>query len=387
MHYKIAFPGLCPKLFPRPVKLSVRPVRLSVRAVSLCALVFGLAGAPKAQTLDVSNLPKIELHLHLDCSLSYAVVHQLDPTITPEDYQQQFIAPTRCTNLADYISRATREIDLMQTPQQLRLATLDLFAQLQQDHVIYAELRFAPLQHCQKGLSPKQVVAIVDSAVAEGRQKTGIQAGIILCTLRHYTKEQSMQTVKLAEEFHNKQVAGRTTHVVGFDIAADEAGYPITNHLAAFQYAHAHGIPCTAHAGEAKGAESVRETLANFHPSRIGHGVRSAEDTALMKQLRQQQIHLEVCPTSNLQTNIYPTLADHPIDRLYRKGISVSVNTDGRTISNTTLDREYARLAAQFHWTKKDFLTCNLEALDHAFTSEAVKTRLRAVLIKAYASQ
>ena len=344
----------------------------------LCLVCIGLTA--NAQTMDIPSLPKVELHLHLDCSLSYTVVHKLDPAITPEDYQQQFIAPVRCTNLADYISRADREIDLMQTPEQLRLVTLDLFDQLQKDHVIYAEIRFAPLQHGKKGLSPEQVVATVDSAVAEGIQQTGIQAGILLCTLRHYTKEQSMQTVKLADKF-------RERHVVGFDIAADEAGYPIDNHIAAFQYAHDHGIPCTAHAGEAKGAESVRETLANFHPSRIGHGVRSAEDTSLIRRLRQTHIHLEVCPTSNLQTNIYPTLADHPIDGLYRSGVSVGVNTDGRTISNTTLDREYTKLVGQFHWTKKDLLACNLEALDHAFTSEPVKTRLRAVLLRAYADQ
>ncbi|HVU98647.1 MAG TPA: adenosine deaminase [Puia sp.] len=345
-------------------------------------ILLSLACAINAQPLAIPNLPKIELHLHIDCSLSYAVVHRLDPTITPEIYDQQFIAPARCTNLADYIRRADREIDLMQTPQQLRLATLDLFTQLRRDHVIYAEMRFAPLQHCKKGLSPKQVVAIVDSAVAEGIQKTGIQAGLILCTLRHYSEEQSIETVKLAEEFHRGN-----RHVVGFDIAADEAGYPITHHIAAFQYAHDHGIPCTAHAGEAKGAESVRETLANFHPSRIGHGVRSAEDSSLLQYLRQHHIHLEVCPTSNLQTNIYPTLADHPVDRLYHQGLSVSINTDGRTISNTTLDREYAQLATQFHWTKKDFLTCNLEALDHAFTSDAIKARLRAVLIQAYGNE
>jgi len=377
-------------------KIAIHRHRARLSALTLCLAGITLAANAQtpdtpepanAQPLDIPNLPKVELHLHLDCSLSYAVVHQLDPTVTPEIYQQQFIAPTRCTNLADYISRADREIDLMQTPQQLRLTTLDLFDQLQKDHVIYAELRFAPLQHCKKGLSPEQVVAIVDSAVAEGIQKTGIQAGLILCTLRHYTKDQSLQTAQLAEEFHNKHVAGRVTHVAGFDIAADEAGFPITNHIAAFQYAHDHGIPCTAHAGEAKGAESVRETLANFHPFRIGHGVRSAEDTALMKQLRQAHIHLEVCPTSNLQTNIYPTLADHPVDRLYHQGISVGVNTDGRTISNTTLDQEYAKLVRQFHWTKKDFLACNLEALDHAFTSDAIKTRLKAILLQAYASK
>jgi len=334
----------------------------------------------QAQTMDIPSLPKVELHLHLDCSLSYQVVQKLDPSITAEDYQKKFIAPGRCTNLAEYIARALVQVDLMQTREQLRLVTLDLFDQLQKDHVIYAEIRFAPLQHCTKGLTPEQVVAVVDSAVAEGIQKTGIQAGLLLCTLRHYSREQSMQTVKLVEKFRDK-------HVAGFDIAADEAGYPITNHIAAFQYAHDHGIPCTAHAGEAKGPESVRETLDHFRPSRIGHGVRSAEDTALMRRLRQAQIHLEVCPTSNLQTNIYPTLADHPVDRLYRSGISVGINTDGRTISNTTLDREYAKLVDQFHWTKKDFLTCNLEALDHAFTTDAIKTRLRVALLQGYAAE
>ncbi|WP_431209273.1 hypothetical protein ACQ86N_24105 [Puia sp. P3] len=128
--------------------------------------------------------PKVELHLHLDCSLSYTVVHQLDPKITPEEYNHQFIAPPVCTNLADYITRADRSVDLMQTQKALRLVTLDLFNQLKKDHVIYAEMRFAPLKHLNKGLTAEQVVAAVDSAVAEGTRRTGIQAGVILCTLR-----------------------------------------------------------------------------------------------------------------------------------------------------------------------------------------------------------
>jgi adenosine deaminase len=186
-----------------------------------------------------------------------------------------------------------------------------------------------------------------------------------------------METVKLAEQFKN-------THIVGFDIAADEAGYPIDNHIAAFRYAREKDIPCTAHAGEAKGAPSVRETLDNFHPSRIGHGVRSIEDPALIQLLKEQHIHLEVCPTSNLQTNIYDRIADHPIDRLYRSGVSLGINTDGRTISNTTLDKEYHLVEQNFHWTRADFLNCNLAAVEHAFTSEENKKKLKEMLMQGY---
>lgn len=175
----------------------------------------------------------------------------------------------------------------MQTQKALRLVTLDMFDQLKRDHVIYAEIRFAPLKHLKQGLTAEQVVAAVDSAVDEGIRKTGIQVGVILCTLRHFNSEQSMQTVRLAEKF-------RSSHIVGFDIAGNEAGYPIDEHIAAFRYANDHGIPCTAHAGEAKGPNSVRETLNNFHPTRIGHGVRSIEDTALVRHLREKDILLEV---------------------------------------------------------------------------------------------
>jgi adenosine deaminase len=333
--------------------------------------------AGHSQTVDIAAWPKIELHLHLDCSLSYQEVHQIDPSITEEVYRRDFIAPARCTNLADYISRAIRMVNLMQTREQLRLATLDVFNQLKKDNVIYAEMRFAPLLHLQKGLTPDQVVEAVDEAVDEGIRTTGIQVGLLLCTLRHFSAEQSMETVKLVEKFRNR-------HVVGFDIAGDEAGYPIDNHVAAFRYALAHGIPITAHAGEAAGPKSVWETLNNFHPTRLGHGVRSAEDTALISYLKANRILLEVCPTSNLQTNMYPDMASHPVDRLYRAGVALNINTDCRTISNTDLDREYARLVDVFHWTKADFLRCNLQAVDHAFASDAVKGRLREELGRAY---
>ena len=209
--------------------------------------------------MDLSSLPKVELHLHLDCSLSYDVVKVLNPDVTLEEYKSSFVGPPKCLDLADFITRAIKGIELMQTEEQLRLVTLDLFEQLKADHVIYAEIRFAPLEHLQNGLSPKQVVDTVDKAMKEGIQKTGVEAGLILCTLRHYSEAQSLETVQLVEAF-------KGTTIVGFDIAADEAGFPIDNHIKAFQYANQKDIQCTAHAGEACGAESVWETLGPLPP-------------------------------------------------------------------------------------------------------------------------
>lgn len=327
--------------------------------------------------MSYAYTPKVELHLHLDCSLSYKVVSQLNPSITLKYYQQNFIAPAKCTNLADYISRAVKGFELMQTKEQLRLVTLDLFEQLKADNVVYAEIRFAPLLHIDKGLHPEEVVEVVNNATAEGMSATGVEAGIILCTCRHFTAAQSMETVQLVKQF-------KGTHIVGFDIAADEAGFSISNHIAAFEFANANAINCTAHAGEAKGAESVWETLKYFKPSRIGHGVRSAEDPKLMDYLKEHNIHLEVCPTSNVQTNVFDTIENHAADKIFESGISMSINTDARAISNVTLADEYNTLEQVFQWNNHHIKACNLDAIGHAFTTNDIKTAIRQKIESAY---
>lgn len=257
----------------------------------------------------------------------------------------------------------------MQTEEGLRLATADLFRQLRDDSVIYAEIRFAPLLHTEKGLHPEKVVEIVEEAASEAAGESGVEARIILCALRHFSREQSLQTAKLVEKF-------RGSRVVALDLAADEAGFPIDAHIPAFHYAIERDIPRIAHAGEARGPDSVWETLEHFKPSRLGHGVRSIEDPRLINHLKQHNIHLEVCPTCNVQIDIYDTYADHPIHRLYEAGISVGINTDGRTLPRITLAEEYGRLHQFFGWGKEHFLTCNLNALKAAFLPEEVKKRL-----------
>lgn len=316
--------------------------------------------------MTLQQLPKIELHLHLDCGLSYEVVNKINPDITEEMYRNNFIAPEKCIDLADFLTRAINCVNLMQTKEQLEWVVEDLFKQLAADNVLYAEMRYAPLQHLQNGLTAFDVVDIIEKATAACIQKTGIEARIILCTLRHYSAAESMETVMLVEQFKN-------TYVAGFDIAADEAGYPITNHIAAFQYAKQKEIFCTAHAGEAMGAESVWETLNYFGPSRIGHGVRSYEDPKLVEHLRNNYIHLEICPSCNVQINIVDEYKNHPVDQLKKEGVSININTDCRTIVDISLNREYQKLQDVFGWTITDFYDCNVNAIKAAFISEEVK--------------
>jgi adenosine deaminase len=317
----------------------------------------------------MKRLPKIELHLHLDCSLSYSAVSRLDPSITREQYEREFIAPPRCTSLADFLTRAPRGFQLMQEESSLQLVVEDLFEQLAADGVVYVEIRFAPLLHTSRGMSPEAIVAAVDRATDACVRSSGIEARLILCTLRHFSATQGLETAQLVESFRGSRVAA-------LDLAGDEKGFAIDAHVPAFRYAMEHGLPRTAHAGEARGAESIWETLHSFQPSRVGHGVRSVEDPRLLDHLRAHKIHLEICPSSNVQTRTVASYAAHPVDSLYRSGVPLGINTDARTITNISLSQEYARLRDHFGWGPREFLACNLEALRAAFVEDAVKVRL-----------
>jgi adenosine deaminase len=328
--------------------------------------------------MELRSLPKIELHLHLDCSLSFQAVSALTPSVTREEYERDYIAPARCANLADFLSRAPKGFRLMQTDDALRLVTEDVFRQLLDDGVIYAEIRFAPLLHTEQRLSPERVVAVVERTVERLIRETGMQAGLILCTLRHFTEAQSLLTAKLVEKF-------RGSRIVALDLAGDEAGFPLDAHVGAYRYAREHGLSRTAHAGEGLGPESVWETLRLLDPQRIGHGTRSIEDPKLVEHLRRERIHLELCPSANVQ--IIPSIGsmeEHPIDRLYRAGVSLNVNSDSRMLTPTNLTMEYESLQHVFNWTEQDFLRANLMGLEAAFVNDGMKQRLRERFLEAY---
>jgi adenosine deaminase len=312
---------------------------------------------------------KVELHLHLDCAASFAAVRALSPQTTFAEYRRDFVVPANCASLADFLTRPPRVVALMQSPHALKLVAEDLFDQLARDGVVYAEVRFAPFLHTEGGMRVEQVVAEVERAAAAAAAATGIEARLILCTLRHFSANQSRRTAELVREFGGSLVAG-------LDLAGDEAGFPLDAHEGAFRYAVEQGLARTAHAGEASGPASVWETLRRLQPTRLGHGVRSIEDAALVRHLKERGIHLEVCPSSNVVTSVVEKYEDHPVDRLHRAGVALSISTDARAMLDLTLSLEYERIRGCFGWGEEDFLRCNRAALAAAFAPEDVKRRV-----------
>ena len=317
--------------------------------------------------------PKVELHLHLDCAASYAAVAVLAPETTFAQYRRDFVVQGKATDLVDLLTRPARIVALMQDRRGLRVITEDVFDQLARDGVVYAELRFAPFQHVHGGLRAEEVVAEVERTAAAAAQATGIEARLLLCTLRHFSPEQSLRTAELVRQFQGSLVAG-------LDLAGDEAGFGLDAHEAAFRYAAEHGLPRTAHAGESAGPASVWETLERLQPTRIGHGIASAQDPALVRHLIQQGVHLEVCPSSNVMIDAVDRYQDHPVDRLYRAGVPLSISTDVRATVSLSLSEEYERMRHSFGWRDEDFRRCNQAALAAAFAPEEVKRRVAARL-------
>ena len=323
---------------------------------------------------DFKNLPKVELHVHLDCCLSYKALKKINPKISYSTFQNQFIG-TSCSCLKDYIKCADRALEYMQTKEELEIIVEDIFDQFKDDNVIYAEVRFAPLLHLNKGLLPMEVVEIISKKTKEKSNASGIEVNLILCTLRHYSEKQSLETINLIKDFEGE-------NVVGFDIAADEAGFPLDNHTKAFELANESNIFCTAHAGEALGAHSVSETLEKLKPSRIGHGVRSIEDKSLLKKLKANNIHLELCLTSILVIPLTYLLTYLLVSK---RSLSLpSKPFFFFALSNTNLNNEYGILGTHFNWFKSHFLKVNINSMEASFANSNIKTKIISNLKSSY---
>lgn len=334
---------------------------------------------PRLSMSGISKLPKVELHVHLDTSLSLENVRQFVPHITPDTYQENYVAPEKCGSLTRFLEYVHSAASLLQTSSSLSQSLCRLMIELAEDNVHYAEIRMAPLLHTYGGLVLKEVADALCLGLRQGQYVAPtLTARLIFCTLRHFTETQSLDTARLA-------VAYRDQGVVGFDLAADESAYPVDHHVPAFEYAAANGLALTAHAGEGKGPESVWEVLDNLHVRRIGHGVRSIEDPALVASLKENNIHLEICPSSNIQTGIYHRMQDHPVDALLHAGISLSINTDGRGLLQHTLSQQYKKVVDVFGWGIAEWQYVNQMALQAAFCDPETKDRIKNRLESDYA--
>lgn len=321
--------------------------------------------------LAITALPKVELHLHMDCCLSFEAARHLRPDLTEKAYTENFTGGARLANLDDFLARTSSFLDLLQTRDGLEACVDDLASQLHADRVVYAELRFAPLQHVRAGLAPESVVDIVTSRIRECSRATGVEMRVILCGLWHNSLEESERVLRLVRAFRGDGI------VVAMDMAGPEAQPAKRTHYATLKKAIDDGIPITVHAGEALGPEAVREVIRDLNPPRIGHGVRAAEDQALVREIARRRIHLEICPGCNVQIGVYPDLAAHPLEALCRAGASIGISTDQRGISATSLTSEYARIARAFpDLGLADFRRFNINAFTAAFCDDATRARI-----------
>lgn len=357
--------------------------------------------------VTVESLPKVSLHDHLDGGLRPSTVVELAaaggieiPRATAEELNEWVRSNADSGNLVDYLATFAVTLSVMQTADNLERVAREFVDDLIADGVVYAEIRWAPELHLEQGLDMRGAIDAVqrgiDSAVEGGRASgRSTQAFQLLCAMRQNDR---------ADEVADLAIEYRGRGVVGFDIAGPEAGFPVSRLASAFAKLDAAWVPRTIHAGEADGLESIEGALLDGRALRLGHGVRITDDLSieesegashitlgpLAEWARDRRIALEICPTSNVHTNAFDrfgsTIDDHPFDMLYQLGFAVTVNTDNRLMSGTSLSREIANLAQTFGYDLDDVLQWQLNAVNAAFIASDERDTLSDFLMSAYTS-
>src|SRR6266700_3455034 len=344
-------------------------------------------------TLDeIRTVPKVLLHDHLDGGLRPRTVLELAretgynglPADTEEELTQRLTEGAHRGHLEIYLDAFRHTVGVMQTAEALRRVAAECAEDLAADGIVYAEVRFAPELHTERGLSLDEVVQAVLEGFSQGSKSRPIRVYALLTAMR--TAARSLEIAELAVRY-------RDMGVVGFDIAGAEAGWPPSRHLDAFQYIKRENFHITIHAGEAFGLPSIWEAVQWCGTERLGHGVRIADDIQISRQgsvrlgrlaayVRDRRIPLEMCPTSNVQTGAAPSIALHPLRVLRQLAFRVTVNTDNRLMSQVTLSSEFHRLAEEFGygWSDVEWLTIN--AMKSAFAGFDERLRLINTVIK-----
>ncbi len=330
----------------------------------------------------IRHAPKALLHDHLDGGLRPSTVIDIAgqvgydglPSTDEPELAAWFRTAAHSGSLVRYLEPFAHTVAVMQTPDALHRVALECVADLAADNVVYAEVRFAPELHINGGLSLHDVVDAVLAGFAEGEKAAAavgrtIVVRCLVTAMRHAAR--SRDIAELAIRFRDKGV-------VGFDIAGAEAGYPPSRHLDAFEFMRSNNARFTIHAGEAFGLPSIHEALAFCGADRLGHGVRIADDIELLPDgcavlgrlaalVRDKRIPLEMCPSSNLQTGAVPSIDKHPFDLLARLRFRVTVNTDNRLMSDTTMSLEMSRLVDAFGYGWSDLERFTINAMKSAF--------------------
>ena len=326
----------------------------------------------------IQRLPKAELHCHLDGSvrvetvIDLAMKQKVDlPTFDKDLLKSKLSIGENIGTLEEYIARFDITLSVMQTPNSLERTSYELAEDCHKDGVRYLEVRYSPILHISKGMTMAESVENVKLGLKRAEKNFGIQCGIIICGIRHISPEVSLKLADLAVQFKNNGV-------VGYDLAGAEENFPAKHHQEAFELILKNNINTTLHAGEAYGPDSIHQAIHNCGAHRIGHGTRLKENSDLMKYVNDHRIPLEICLNSNIHTKSILNLDKHPFPEYFKNHLRVTINTDNRLISNTTLTEEYLTAIKFYQLNPHDIGTIIINGFKSAFLSHLE----RRVLIK-----
>ncbi|WP_079709597.1 adenosine deaminase [Paraliobacillus ryukyuensis] len=330
----------------------------------------------------IKQLPKVDLHLHLDGSVKPKTLLELAraqgvtlPTQSIADLSSYMSVGDNCTSLAEYLRPFDLVAKVLQTKQALERVAYELVEQAKQDNCAYIEVRFAPQQHREQGLQLEEVLNAVMKGLTKGSCMFGVETRVITCCMRHHDAEVNKEVIRVAAKYLNKGL-------VAVDLAGDENSFPTSLFRDTFALANQLEIPITIHAGEAAGAESIKEAVKQLGAARIGHGVRLTEDDKLLHEIKKREIPLEMCPISNLQTKATDGWGHYPIRYYFDQGIKVTVHTDNMTVSDTCITKEFSILMDHFHFTITELNQLTINAIDASFLSFQEKKNLKQKCLK-----
>ena len=331
-------------------------------------------GKPRLTKDALRRWPKAELHVHLDGALRPVTMLELArqqgvrlPADNPEALATAMLV-RNAKNLEEYLEKYSITLSVLQSAAALERVAYEFVIDKAAENVRYVEVRYSPLLH-RPALTLAQAIEAPLAGIRRAAAETGTKVGLIVCAMRTRPPSESLELARVAAEY---QSAG----VTAFDLAGAERGFPARDHRVAFEYAAAHGMACTCHAGEGDGPHSIQQALHEVGAQRIGHGTRLGEDPALLDEVIARKIPLEMCLTSNVHTHVVPSVAEHPFKRYLQQGVVVTLNTDGPLTDGITLTDEYFQAHALLGLSADDLARVVLNTCESAFLPEFEKVAL-----------
>ncbi|WP_143318497.1 adenosine deaminase [Clostridium sp. HBUAS56017] len=330
--------------------------------------------------MNFIDLPKIELHCHLDGSLRPETIVDIAkkeniiiPSYNINDIREKTVIPLECKSLNEYLKAFSIPNLVMQSKESLRRITYELFEDAAKENVKYMEVRFAPVLHTAKGLEIGEIIESVIDGIREAEEKYDIKGNLILSCMRNMSSNKALEVIEKGKEFLGKGV-------VAIDLcAAEEEGF-CKKFVEPIALAREYGYRVTIHAGETGIGKNVLEAVELLGAERIGHGIFIKDCVEAYEVVKERNIILEMCPTSNLQTKAVNSYNEHPIYNFYKDGIKVTVNTDNRSVSDTSMSRELKIVSEEFNITYEDYKNIYYTSIEASFTDLATKEALKKLI-------